>query len=193
MSKRSEDRSKAIATAARWAQQNAVFLDTETSGTTAFSEVVDIAFVNMSGETVFESLVRPRRPIPVDAERIHHISNEMVSDAPTFVDILDPVLEICAGKLVIAYNMDFDRRLIEQSALAYGWKLSPDYDRFKCAMKLYSAFFGSWNDARGNYRWHRLGVAAEHCGIEISATLHRARADADLGRRILLHMAASAQ
>lgn len=191
MNKKSEDRAKAIETAKRWASgANNLFLDTETTGVSAYSEICDLAFVNMAGETVFESLIRPKRSIPPEVTAIHHIDNDMVAGAPTFADVLDKVLELCAGRLVIAYNMEFDCRLMVQSALAHGWELTPNADLLKCAMKLYGAFRGVWNERYGNYKWHKLGLAASQCCIPLPAeSLHRARVDADLGRQILLHMA----
>lgn len=189
MGKKDEDRTKAIDTAKRWVGSDPLFVDTETTGTSNDAEICDIAFVDMAGETVFESLVRPTHRIPAEVIDIHHISNEMVTSAPTFGEILDHVLDLCSGRNVIAYNMGFDGRLIIQSAAAHGWLLTPDRERLKCAMLLYAAYHGTWNARRNSYKWHKLSVAASQCGIDVPDGLHRARVDADLGRRVLLYMA----
>jgi DNA polymerase III epsilon subunit-like protein len=185
------DRTKAIETAKRWVDSDPLFLDTETTGTGNDDEICDLAFVDMRGEAVYETLVKPSKRIPDVVIAIHHISNEMVVNAPPFDEILDRILEVCAGRIVIAYNMGFDGRLLIQSATARGWLLSPDRDRLKCAMLLYAAYRGNWNANRNSYKWHKLAVAAEQCGIDVPAGLHRARVDADLGRQILLHMASA--
>lgn len=189
VSKKQEDRARAIAAAKRYVDADALFVDTETSGVTAQAEICDIAFVNLRGETEFESLVKPLRPIPAETTAIHHISNEMVRDSPTFDQILDQIFAVCAGRMVVAYNMAFDGKMILQSAAARGIILEPDAERLRCAMLLYAAYHGEWNDRRGSYRWVKLGVAAEQCGLTVPENLHRARVDADLGRQILLHMA----
>lgn len=189
MNKKDLDRRKAIDTAKLWVDRGAIFVDSETTGTESDDEICDIAFVDMDGKTVFESLVKPTKRIPDAVIKIHHITNEMVANAPTFGQILDPILAFCSGKLVVAYNMGFDGRLIIQSAAAHGWDLKPDPARLRCAMLLYAAFRGNWNSARNSYRWHKLGVAATQCGIDVPEGLHRARVDANLGRQILLHMA----
>lgn len=186
---RVEDRVKAIDTAKRWTDSNVLFLDTETTGTDSDDEICDIAFVDMAGKVIFESLVKPTKRIPDVVIAIHHINNEMVAGAPTFDQILDNVLDLCSGKTVVAYNMAFDGRLLIQSAAASGWLLSPDPTRLRCAMLLYAAFRGNIDPRRGSYKWHKLSVAAEQCGIDVPDGLHRARVDADLGRRIVLHMA----
>lgn len=186
---KTEDRAKAIDTAKRWVDSNVLFLDTETTGTAGNDEICDIAFVDMTGKTIFESLVRPTKRIPDVVINIHHISNEMVTNAPTFDQILDNVLDLCFNKTVVAYNMSFDGRLMIQSAAAHGWALEPDRERLRCAMLLYAAFRGSVDPRRGSYKWHKLVLAAEQCGIVVTENLHRARVDADLGRQIVLHMA----
>lgn len=188
MSKK-EDRARAIVAAKRWADEGFLFFDTETTGVDGSAEICDIAFVDIEGKTVFESLIKPTRPIPAVVTAIHHIDNDMVRDSPSFAVVLDPILDLCAGRLVVAYNMDFDCKMIVQSARAHGIILEPDTARLKCAMKLYATFRGLWNERRGSYKWAKLGEAANECGLTPCGDLHRARVDADLGRQILLHMA----
>jgi DNA polymerase III epsilon subunit-like protein len=61
-------------------------------------------------------------------------------------------------------------------------------NRWYCAMELYAFYYGDWDNYHGKYRWQRLSKAAMQCGIELQDT-HRALADAELTRRIVLHMA----
>ena len=57
-------------------------------------------------------------------------------------------------------------------------------------MNLYAEYYGSWNDYHGSYRWQRLSTALEQCGLELPKDMHRALPDAEMTRRLLLHMAA---
>jgi len=95
---------------------------------------------------------------------------------------------------VIVYNAQFDKRMILNSAvsnqmemLEYDLWWYPD-NRWYCAMELYAVYYGDWNRYHGSYRWQQLSRAALQCGIELGNT-HRALADAELTRRIILHMA----
>ena len=64
-----------------------IFLDTETTGFRETDEVVEISIIDIDGETLFSSLVKPRIPIPPDAMRVHGITEQMVADAPVWADI----------------------------------------------------------------------------------------------------------
>ena len=51
-----------------------VYLDTETTGLESFDEIIEIAIVNATGKVVYESFVRPQKPIPASATAVNHIS-----------------------------------------------------------------------------------------------------------------------
>ncbi|MEI8124716.1 MAG: exonuclease domain-containing protein, partial [Parachlamydiaceae bacterium] len=62
-----------------------IFYDTETTGIRAEKDrVIEIAAYDPMNDRSFERLVNPGCPIPAEATAIHHISNEMVADAPSF-------------------------------------------------------------------------------------------------------------
>lgn len=64
-----------------------IFCDTETTGQDRNAEVCEIAIVDEHENVLFESLVKPSKPIPQAATKIHGITNEMVANAPTFAEI----------------------------------------------------------------------------------------------------------
>lgn len=136
-----------------------VILDTETTGLRHDAEIVQIAVIAPSGMVLLDTLVKPVRPIPWDATAIHHITNEMVADAPSFLAIAPDLREAISGLRVVIYNADYDERLLQQSALACGWK---DYDLpifgadYTDAMEMYSQWVGEWSVRNSNYRWQRL-------------------------------------
>ena len=78
-------------------------------------QIVEIGIIGHDGSVVFESLVRPTVPIPLDALRVHGISTGMVMSAPGWGEIWPLVVEHLEGWPVAVYNADFDLRLVRQS------------------------------------------------------------------------------
>ena len=60
-----------------------IFLDTETTGNGPADRLCQIAFKTEEGQTVNE-LFNPGMPISIHAMTVHHITNEMVQDKPSF-------------------------------------------------------------------------------------------------------------
>ena len=60
-----------------------IFLDTETTGAGPSDRLCQIAFKAEEGTAVNE-LFNPGMPISIDAMTVHHITNEMVRDKPSF-------------------------------------------------------------------------------------------------------------
>ncbi|MFA5250909.1 MAG: DUF3820 family protein [Parachlamydiales bacterium] len=85
-----------------------IFYDTETTG--LFSEndrIIEIAALDLYNNRSFEKLINPERPIPQEASSIHHITDEMVKNAPVFADVGQEFLEFCQKDCVlIAHNND---------------------------------------------------------------------------------------
>ena len=185
------DKQRAILKAQEWMARDPLFLDTETTGLDHTAEACEIAVVNTDGLVVFHSLVKPTRPIPTDATGIHGITDEMVKDAPTFAEVAPTLWEKLSGHLVIAYNANYDSRIIMQSehiSKAPGRTNEQGWN-WGCAMHLYARYRGDWNERRHQYRWQTLGAAAQQCGIVVHADLHRAQADVEICRRIVAHVA----
>src|SRR5687768_15279045 len=94
-----------------------IYYDLETTGRTPGNDrVVEIALFNSITEQSFVSLVQPQVLIPPEVIKIHGISNEMVKDAPLFVDIIPQILEFCGDSpLLIAHNNDsFDLLFLQR-------------------------------------------------------------------------------
>ncbi len=185
------DRKQAILTARQKLLLLPLYLDTETTGLERDSEVIEICIVNDQGQVIFDSLVRPSRPIPPDAMRVHGITNEMVKDAPTWLTVWPQVVTILAGQHVGIYNAEFDLRMMRQTHEHYGmpWPFNLPFQPF-CIMKLYAQYYGEWNSRTGSYRWHSLDLAGQQCRIPLPNS-HRARDDTFLARAILHHIANS--
>lgn len=181
-------RSAAIERAKQLLARRPLYLDTETTGIHHWAEIVEISIADHDGRILFDSLVRPRRPIPAEAIQIHGISNEMVSDAPTWMEIWPQVQGVLAGRTVGIYNAEFDLRLMRQThhLSQLRWR-SIGANAF-CIMKLYAQYYGDWNHRFRSYRWQSLEKAAVQCNTCLENT-HRAKDDALLARAVLHHIA----
>lgn len=155
---RQVDRQKA----AEWARQilqneAALILDTETTGLGYRDQIVEIAVIDISGQTLMDQLIKPTIPIPPESSRIHGITDADVANAPTFADIHQELSDLAQNRLIVIYNADYDTRMIRQSARAAGLEPGNGPDiRADCAMLWYAQWFGDWNDYHGDYRWQKL-------------------------------------
>lgn len=175
-------------TACLWLDEHPVFLDTETTGTGDHDEICEVAVIAPDGEVIIDELVRPSRPIPASATQVHGISDKDVEDAPTTCDLEPELEEVLLDNPCCIYNADFDCRLLRQSATS-DWLLDwpDDPSRVSCVMELMARWHGDWSDHYQSYTWISQKRAALKLGIDVDAIddLHRARADAELCRRIL--------
>jgi len=183
-----QDRDKAQ----RWARSllalpNFYVLDTETTGVDPQAEAVQIGLVDKDGRTVLDTLVRPTRPIPREAQAVHGISNAMVQGKPTFADLYAQLSGLLAGAVLVAYNMDFDWRILLQSGAPYGLPALRPKAR-DCAMKQYAAFWGQKKGGYADYRWHKLAEAAAQQGI-IVQDAHSALGDVRMTLALIRKMA----
>lgn len=175
-----------------WARETSgrgdvVFLDTETTGLDHDAEIIEIAVLDARGATLLDTLVRPDRPIPADASRIHGIDDALVAGAPRWPEVAPLLIPLLLGRRVIVYNADFDARLVNQMNARHGVAFHPGTAGWHCAMKRYADFVGEPNPKYGGNRWHRLDVAVAAFGAQPGG--HRARADAEACRLVVAGMA----
>ncbi len=182
-------RTDAILTAQQLLALQPVYLDTETTGMDNHSEIIEICIIDHNDQVLYESLIKPTKPIPADVIRIHGITNELVREAPTWLSVWPEVEQALRGRVIGIYNADFDLRMIQQTNQRYMIRWNPLHNTF-CLMKLYAQYRGEWNYQRGSYRWHSLDSAGRNLGIPIPNS-HHARDDARLARAIHLAIANS--
>ncbi|AUV95455.1 3'-5' exonuclease (plasmid) [Klebsiella oxytoca] len=172
---------------ANWLRSDHVIIDTETTGLKDFDEIIEITIINMRGEILLNSLVKPSRPIPPDVTKINNITNEMVADAPTWHDVFPAVLKIILKHKWLAWNSSFDARLMVQTCLKSGFfdGLKPHRitsiimaieTRHIDAKAVYDQWYGEFDEKRKNFKKQSLATAAARHGIS-TAGAHRALAD----------------
>lgn len=102
--------------ALQWLENNALILDTETTGLDERAEIIEISIIDCTGQVLLDTLVKPTSPIPAEATRIHGITNEMVAEAPTWPEVIRKFEEIVIGRDLVIYNADYDLRIIDQTS-----------------------------------------------------------------------------
>ena len=173
-----------------------VIFDTETTGVDIHDEVIELGIIDaVTGEVLFHSYLKPICAIHPQALEVHKITPAMLEDAPTWNEVQPELIKILEHKKMIAYNIDFDARLLAQTALVH--KASDDLYEFwvgrsgwmvyaPCAMLWYAQYFGVWNNYRNDWKWQKLVNAAEQQNIDISdLTAHRAVSDCEITRRVI--------
>lgn len=157
-----------------------LFLDTETTGVDDQAEVIEIAILDHLGKLLLHTLVKPAGPIPADAVAIHGITDLDVATAPTWSAIEERVAALLSGRLVVAHNAKFDRRMLLQTYGRHGGQ-APVFQS-ECTMELLTGLNCG--------RWPRLSAAVEIAGARASSGQpHRAANDAETCRQIILALA----
>lgn len=136
-------------------QDNWVILDTETTGL-GDAEIVEIAVINPQGQTLINTLVRPSIPIPDEAIAIHGITNEMVADAPTFLEIYPDLRQVLLNKNILIYNDEADRRFLNYCCKIHNLPKLGFKGRTYCLMHWYAMWYGEYSSYWEDYKWQPL-------------------------------------
>lgn len=117
-----------------------IFYDTETTGLYPNKErIIELAGFDPVGNRQFEMLINPGIPIPSQATSVHHITDEMVADQPSFAEVAVKFVEFCGDNAVlIAHNNDnFDLPFMQHEFNRHGlqWPGWQFFDTLKWARK----------------------------------------------------------
>ena len=95
-----------------------IILDTETTGLDPSKghRIVEIGCIEIwnklpTGKT-FHKYVNPERDIPREAQNVHGLSSEFLSDKPKFKEISDDFLDFISDSTIVAHNANFDIKFI---------------------------------------------------------------------------------
>jgi DNA polymerase III epsilon subunit-like protein len=153
----------------------AVILDTETTDFHGY--VLEVAVIDAAtGATLLDTLVNPACPLADDARRVHGITDEQLDGAPQLAQVWPQLLEVTAGRTVIAYNADFDRDTIVRHARRDGLRL-----RHLGRKRRWSCLMNRRSDWLMTHNW-----------LPLSGAGHRAQADCVAALQVLTAMAARA-
>ncbi len=160
-------------------------LDTETTGLETDDEVISVAVVTATGEVLFNERVRPTQRIQPGASAVHGITNDMLADVAAFTEVYPRLSEVLAGWRILAYNAEFDHRMLRQTCERYG--LPAIEVKWDCVMELYAAAYNRWSNQVG-FVWCTLGDACFREGVSVDG-FHTACADAQATRLLVLAVA----
>jgi DNA polymerase-3 subunit epsilon len=148
-----------------------IAFDLETTGFFAGSDqIVEIGAIKYRDgqpESMFVTLVNPGRPIPIEAQRVNGISDEMVVNAPTIDQLMDAFTDFCGETPMIAHNAPFDYQFLvhEIKRLEIPAPRGHILDSLPMSRKVFPGLM--------NYK---LGTLVEHLKIP-GGGFHRAQAD----------------
>ena len=107
-----------------------VVLDTETTGNKAEDRVCQLSYLvlneNLEIEEIHNELVKPEIPIKFEAMAVHHITNEMVEDAPKIkhTNAWKRLKELnSAENLIVIHNAPFDLDMLKKDGFNSFFKL----------------------------------------------------------------------
>ncbi len=141
-----------------------VVFDTETTGLLPAQgdEIVQIAAVRIvngrrvDGE-VFDTLVNPRRPIPLSSTEVHGITEAMVQDAPFVEEVAARFHKFAEGAVLIAHNAPFDMEFLRRLEPKLGLRFDhPVLDTVLLSAVVY-----------GQHEVHSLDALTHRLGITI--------------------------
>lgn len=168
-----------------------VVFDTETTGLAPFRdrivEIAAIRFVNGSAIEIFETLVNPGKNIPDEVSSINHITNEMVSNAPTISQVLPAFESFVGSSPLVAHNLEFDLKFLYYSGSYITRDKRKYFDTLEQAKKLlkkprvkYDREYDIWEtDYESDYdvEDYKLETLCDYYNIIIPYQ-HRAASDA---------------
>ena len=153
-------------------------VDTETNGLAGDAcELTEVGAVLVGGGELhdrWETLVPVRAPLSRGIQRFTGITQAMVDEAPAAEATLPELAGLLRGRVLVAHNASFDRRVLRQAFEREGlpWPDPPVLCTVALARRLHPLA-----------RQRRLGPLAESLGIDVEIT-HRALADAETCARV---------
>ena len=117
-----------------------IVLDTETTGIGASKHrIVELSAIKLGRgfepESCFTTLINPCKAIPPSATAVHHISDDMVSSAPTFPEIADCFNNYISGCNIVGHNVKFDLEFLYAAGIDLPQKVKY-YDTMDIAKKV---------------------------------------------------------
>ena len=150
-----------------------IFFDTETTGNTDKDYLCQLAYKIVAPNheeqaSTFCELYKPPIKIPPEASAVHHITNKMVADLPTFAESGDKEkikkLFEDENNLLVAHNAIFDLAMIKKEGILP--------KQFICTLRI-----ARYLDPEGKIERYNLQYLRYLLELEVEATAHDALGD----------------
>src|SRR3989338_5950866 len=143
-----------------------IFFDTETTGNTEKDTLCQIAY--KTGDEAFSEMYKPVIKIPPEASAVHHITNKMIADKPSFKDSPDSkkIKKLFEDKnsVVVAHNAPFDLMIIKKEDI--------EPKNFICTLRL-----ARFLDHEDKIEQYKLQYLRYYLDLDVEATAHDALGD----------------
>jgi DNA polymerase-3 subunit epsilon len=146
-------------------------VDIETTGGHANAHgITEIAIFIHNGNQIIEeyqTLINPFQDIPIYIQTLTGISNQMVSESPSFETVAPKIFDLLDGKIFVAHNVNFDYSFVNHHLKREGFTLQ---NKKLCTVRLARKIFPGLPS-------YSLGKLSRSLNVNIS-NRHRAAGDA---------------
>lgn len=165
-----------------------VFVDVETTGVRvpSYDEVISLGVCDPKGKYIFHEYFKPVVQVSSGALERHGRTDDFLAGMTPITGWWDTIKRVIGQRKIIAYNLDFDRRALEGTAMRYGLGTT-DWRWDECAMIHTSSVIGEWSEYHEDFKWVKLNDAASHFGIKqrrVHDAIHDAKTAAKIVQRI---------
>lgn len=165
-------------------KQKFVCIDCETTGLDPKQDrVIEVAVMCFDADTIieeYESLVNPQCLIPASSMAIHHITDEMVSQAPTIDQILPEILRMIGKNIVVGHGIRFDIEILATEAERAGIPCQIQYNDSIDTLRMARLY--------GESPINSLEHLRKHFNIPLEGA-HRAMSDVIVNRSVFYALA----
>lgn len=144
------------------------FLDIETTGFSPVSSEIIEVYIETANGKIFDSLFRPRKPIPIAITELTGISDSMVANQPRLSEKIDEISSYLKNKIIVAHNARFDLSFLQISIARLNLEVFPI--KYFCTLTAARKLF--------DLESYKLSKLAKALGFKDSI-LHRANSDCD--------------
>lgn len=168
-----------------------IVLDTETTGLdpTDGHRIIEIGCVELMDHLPtgrnYQVYLNPERLIPIEAQRVHGITDEFLADKPFFHAIADELMEFLGDAPLVIHNAGFDLKF-----------LNAEFQRLTRAPIPYARAIDTIEIAKSKIPGARysLDELCKRFSIDLSSrTKHGALLDAELTARVYLELVGGRQ
>lgn len=154
-----------------------IMLDTETTGLENDDEVVELGIIDARGNELYSCTFKPEKEVNPEAAKVSGLTNEKLAGSPLFKDEWPKIKAVIADHPVIAHNIDFDSRLLAQTARKYG--LEDDYK--------FARMYDTRDMARKAFKMQRGGYSMQSLSdvLGLGTEKHRAVEDCQMELQLL--------